>query len=113
MHIYIDTNYLLAGIIAVGGYCLGRYFLVRGISKRTEADINQFHFEYYRDLYNEQMGHLIAQYKQERVALIHRYENLTLELEHEIAVIRNALDSERTIRTHVETIEEALREDAV
>lgn len=103
MHIYINAYYILIGIAGVSGYYLGRHTLAQKTIKQVEADINQYYFNHFNKQYNEQMDHLVAQYKQERAEMVHRHENLTLELEHEIAIIRNAVDLQRT---QIKTIEQ-------
>lgn len=98
---------VLAGAICAVGYMLGRHLLTKQAWNETAEDCSQ----YYRSLYNEQMGELCVRYRQERAALATRYSELTQELEHEIQVLRRAIDPERTVRSTVSSNMEAVELD--
>lgn len=106
MNIYIDLAYVALALAFCGGFFVGRFLITR----REERRVERVAFDHYRAAYNKQMAILVDNFKAERVALVHRYQGLTAEVERELAEIQRLAryDGEKTRITNVASNEAAM-----
>lgn len=101
--------YIGIALALCGGFLLGKIFNNKAIWDDAEKQI----VTHYRAKYNEQMAELCTRFRQERLALIHRYEGLTADIEVELVNIRRAVDTNETIVVNVGSNMEAMLIDEV
>ena len=80
---------LVAAVTAITVY-------VWGLKRKLKNDRVKV-ITYFRNKYNQQMGELISQFRQERVAIIHRFEGVIAELEAEVNKLEYKNDSNKTV----------------
>lgn len=97
MYIYIGLAHVAFALALCGGFYFGRFLFTRKVKEEVESNA----FRHYQAQYNEQMAELCARYRQERLALIHRFEGLTAELEQEIQWLKAGCDPDATKKTRV------------
>jgi hypothetical protein len=92
MHFYIDFAYLALSLVFILGFCVGRLFFVHNAQATVEQEVG----EHYLAQYNKQMQELCTRYNQERVAMIHRYENMVVDLELQQKSLQNFGNATKT-----------------
>lgn len=103
MHIYINLAHVALALALCGGFFFGRFLFTKNAATTLERNLAAR----YNKKYNQQMDELCTKYRQERLALIHRYEGLVAEVERELKWLKAGCDPERTQRTYILTNMEA------
>jgi hypothetical protein len=92
MTIYIIQACLIVALVICWGFLLGRSVLI----EQLENELRDEAYRYYLKQYNYQMGELCIRYRQERLAIIHRYEGAVSDIQNELDVLRRHIDLEPT-----------------
>jgi len=97
MSVYIDMAHIALALAFGGGFFVGAFVTLSKAKRTAQTQARR----YYRAQYNVQMQELCTRYRQERIALIHRYEGLTAEVEMELKEIQRATLNDQYKTAHV------------
>lgn len=104
MSFHISVAHFALALAFGGGFLLGLYGYKKSIQKKVTAHWHR----HYLTQYNVQMSELCARYRQERLAMIHRYEGLTADLEVELKALSVEIDPDATKKSYIANNIEAL-----